>query len=247
MSPLGARLAGRRHPPGATLGPFDVHLWRLELDAPEAHPGHVLATLSADERARATRFRFPVDRRRFITGRGMLRACLGRYLSVDPGSLRFGYTSFGKPVIREPAAGRSLAFNVSHAGGIALLAFGLSRRIGVDIERIDSTLAYEAIARRFFAEGEVAAIRSLPPDLRIRAFFACWTRKEAYVKARGEGITVPLDQFEVSVLPDDPGPALTVHGDPSESSLWLLRSLHVNEQHAAALATDSPLRLTWVE
>jgi 4'-phosphopantetheinyl transferase len=230
-----------------TLGQTDVHLWRIELDAPAVDAGRLVASLSADERARADRYRFPVDRRRFVNGRGMLRACLGRYLSVAPHTVRFGYTSRGKPVIREPEAGRSLDFNVSHAGGIALFAFGLCRRIGVDVERIDPELAHEAVARHFFADGEVAAIRSLSPNLRTRAFFACWTRKEAYVKARGEGITVPLDRFEVAVLPDDPAPSLTIHGDPSETSRWLLRSLNLDDQHAAALATDRLFRLTWIE
>ena len=214
----------------------EVHVWRASLDTTGGHRTNLLATLSPDERARADRFHFERDREHFIAGRGRLRAILSRYLETAPSAVPFGYDTHGKPRLAG-AFRRRLRFNVSHAHGLALYAVSADRELGVDIEWTGRRLE-AGIAERFFAPREVATLRALPPHQQRDAFFACWTRKEAYVKARGEGLTLALDQFEVSLAPGEPAALLRVQGDPDEARRWSLQELTPGPGYAAAFAVE---------
>lgn len=195
-------------------------------------------TLAADERDRANRFVRERDRVRFVISRGLLRAILGRYLARDPRCLRFDYNPFGKPMLSTGSGLPAIRFNVSHSDEMALYAVASGREIGVDIERIQSDFSTDDVALRFFSRQEIATFRALPASCRVEAFFACWTRKEAYLKARGNGLALPLDSFDVSLTPGRPAALLNVHDDAVEATRWSLRELFPGPDHVAALAVE---------
>ena len=182
-------------------------------------------TLSEDERARAERFRFDRDRRRFIASRGLLREVLGRLLGAKADRLAFAYTARGKPVLAAPASGHYLHFNVAHSDSLAVYATAWEYEVGIDIERLRPIEGAEAIASRFFSERELAQWRSVPSRQRMEAFFNCWTRKEACLKATGDGISELLSQIEVSLVPGHPPRLFNMAGDPRAATRWLLESL----------------------
>src|ERR1043166_1017688 len=167
----------------------EVHVWRAGLDLPPAQLERLHRVLSPDEQEKAAWFHFEKDRQHFTAARGFLRMILGRYLGSDPGELRFSYNSYGKPSLAAEFSTPPLRFNLAHSHGLALFAFNCGRELGIDLESIRPDRATEEIAERFFAEAEVAALRSLPLEARVRAFFDCWTRKEAFIKARGMGLS----------------------------------------------------------
>lgn len=218
----------------------EVHLWRAALDAAPARGAGLERFLSQDETERAARFHFAPDRGRFVAARALLRTLLGRYLGRAPGEIRFGYGPNGKPFVAGDDAAAGLRFNLSHSHGLALCAVTRGREIGVDLEWINATMNVEAIARRFFSAREAAALENLPAGQRQRAFFACWTRKEAYVKARGEGLSVPLGDFSVSLGPSEPPALLEVLNDPGESSRWSFLSIDPAPACVAAVAVEGP-------
>ncbi len=188
----------------------EVHLWTFRLE-PGLDDGALLAPC---ERVRADRFHFRRDRDRFIAGRAQLRRILAAYLRQPPEWVHFRYGVSGKPAVSEP-----LAFNLSHSGGFAALAVARFE-LGVDIECIRPI--EEEVAERFFAADEVTRLRSLPQEQQIEAFFTCWTRKEAYVKALGDGLLLALDSFSVSLEPEAPARLLRTGDDPVEPSRWQL-------------------------
>lgn len=187
--------------------------------------------------ARAERFRSPTDARRFVAGRGILRAILGRYLGRDPSTLSFRYDASGKPSLAPDGGETRCRFNVSHSNALALYAIAWEREVGVDVEYVRPG-SNEGIAERFFAPREVASLGQFPADRRDRAFFACWTRKEAYLKARGQGLLLGLDRFEVSVDPDETVVSLRSDAERAEASRWSLRALAPAPGHAAAVAAE---------
>lgn len=215
--------------PAADAG--EVHLWRVSLGRP-VRP--LLLSLAADERARAARFHFPRDRRRFIVARGLLRAILGRYLACAPATLRLAYGPQGKPWL---AGHPSLTFNLTHAHELALVAVAWERQVGVDLAYVgDRPAEEEALAARFFAPQEVAALQRVPQAARPHAFLQAWTRKEAYAKARGDGLSRPLNRFAVSLAPEAP-PALLWDGDdPDAPACWQLLALEPDPAYVAAVA-----------
>jgi len=218
------------------LGDDEVHVWRAALNIKESRVQSLRRTLTADERARAERFHFQKDREHFIVARGLLRAILGRYLDVEPSQLRFSYSPYGKPSLAGEFNADALCFNLSHADGLALYAVTRGRQLGIDIERVRAELADEQVAERFFSPREVAVLRALSGNMQPQAFFNCWTRKEAYIKARGEGLSLPLDQFDVSLAPGEPAALLRTSGDSQEAFRWLLRELAPGLGFVAALA-----------
>jgi 4'-phosphopantetheinyl transferase len=189
--------------------------------------------LDADERERAARFVFQRHRDHFAVGRARLRLVLGRYLGADPAALRFSYGFAGKPELTPPC----FPFNVSHSDGLALIAIGGPGRLGIDIERVRPRKDPGSF-RYFFAPAEQAALQALPPEMQERAFYTCWTRKEAYIKGRGDGLGFGLDRFEVSVSPVVPAKLLRVLDDPEEPSRWEMRSLDPAPDYAATLAVE---------
>ena len=216
-----------------------VHVWRVSLDESPSQLASFRDTLDDDERSRADRFYFSRDREHFIVARGVLRALLGRYLDRSPRSVAFTYSSHGKPALASEFDEDAIRFNLSHSQGTALYAVTRGRELGVDLEFIRSDLEAEQIAERFFSQREIVALRALPPDLRKFAFFLCWTRKEAYIKARGEGLSMGLDQFDVSLIPGEPAALLRTEPDPDEAFGWSLRNLTPGCGYAAALATKA--------
>jgi 4'-phosphopantetheinyl transferase len=218
------------------LGENEVHVWQASLELPSSQVQRLEHNLSEEELERAERFHFKRHRSHFIAARGLLRIILGSYLKTDPGNLRFRYGPKGKPELAGKTGQRPLRFNVSHSHGLALYAVTHDRRIGVDVERIRPDVAGEKIAERFFSPREAATLRELPASVRQEAFYTCWTRKEAYLKAVGEGITLRLDQFEVSVTPGEPAVLLSINGDPKEASYWSLKGLGPGPGYVGALA-----------
>jgi 4'-phosphopantetheinyl transferase len=221
----------------ASLDQANVHVWVANLgDLPEAA---LRALLSPDERERGRRFHFERDRRRFVNARGLLRVLLGRYLDVLPSSLLFGYGPRGKPFL---AGHDEVRFNVSHSGGLALLAFARGCELGVDIEQERALAGSADIARHYFSAGEEEALRSLAPEQREAAFFRCWTRKEAFIKATGDGLSRPLDTFDVTLAPGEPARLLRVQGEPEAMRRFWLEDLRPAPGFAGALAVEGTAR-----
>jgi len=234
-------------PENPMLGADDVHVWAAALDIPEADAALLWQTLSADERARALRFRFDRDRRHYLASRGFLRYLLAQYLGSRPADLQFSYSSYGKPALQDGGP----AFNISHSHGLALLAVSRDRAVGVDVEfcRADANARYPIasleIARQFFSLAEVEALCRLPPEAQVEAFFSCWTRKEAFVKALGEGLSYPLKDFDVSLAPGEPAALLHVRSDPATIHRWQLIDLAPAPGYVAALAVaGQPVRVS---
>ena len=225
------------NPPKKLILPSNaVHVWRASLDVSASELRILEHTLAADERARAERFYFQKHREHFIAGRGLLRDILSRYLYTEPDQLRFSYNAYGKPALTEDTSAEALCFNLSHSNGIALYALTRGREIGVDIEYFRPDVEAAKLAERFFSPREAAVLRALPEHLRKEGFFNCWTRKEAYIKAEGEGMAIPLSTFDVSLTPGEPAALLRTERQPQGPPCWSLQALNPEHGYAAALA-----------
>jgi 4'-phosphopantetheinyl transferase len=215
-----------------------VHVWPVSIQGPIAVVDQFCSLLSADETARAARFRFEHLQHSFILARGALRILLGRYLNTPPCDLGFRYGAKGKPALAEPAG---LQFNASHSCDLALFAFTMDCELGVDIEAVRSMPDRDDIARRFFCAEETTELMTLPAGERDQGFFLCWTRKEAYIKATGEGLSAPLDAFRVTLRPGESARMIHLERDPIAAQAWSLHDLTPDPRYAAALAyQDSP-------
>jgi 4'-phosphopantetheinyl transferase len=230
----------------------DVHIWLAKLDDFAADSLQPL--LTEDELARAARFHFAKDRNHFMVARGWLRRLLGAYLDINARDLRFSYAEKGKPALeveqpdllnrrsldrgsldRDSLDQGSLNFNLAHSNALAIYAFSRDREVGVDLEFMRDDLADEKIAERFFSPGENEVLKGLPAELRKQAFFDCWTRKEAYIKARGEGLSMPLAEFDVSLAPGDAAALLSNHKEPEEVARWSMQSVVAPAGYVAAV------------
>lgn len=226
----------------ARLGADAVHVWI----APTGSGVDALYEwLSADERARAGRFVFARDRRRYIAARGVLRVLLGRYLDLAPAAVSFRYEAGGKPALA-PGQSSDLDFNVSHSADVAVVAISRAGQVGVDIEAIRSLPDRDDLARGIFTDAEYAALRALPFDLRDLGFFNGWTRKEAFVKATGEGLSRSLVDFEVTLTPGAAARLVHVNGDRSEAARWTIRNLPAIPGFAGALAVGGDPDIRWL-
>ena len=227
----------------------EVHVWNAHLDPPNARAEQLTPVLSEDERGRAGRFHFAKDRAHFIHTRCVLRALLGHYLNVPPANVAFRYGRTGKPELSPEFRDTSLQFNLSHSHGQLLFAIARHCAIGVDIEMIRPDTDIESIAERFFSFAETEQLRAVNGLGKRTAFFNGWTRKEAYLKARGEGIGEGLNQFAVSLTPGKPARLLFDRRDPDAVSRWSIHDLATSSGFAAALvveATDLTLkRFAW--
>ena len=224
----------RRHLSGAEL-----ELWAIPIARCRGAIEALRQPLDADERSRAERFRHAADRELYVVSHGALRGILAAYLPADPASLRFRVAEQGKPALIPEPGWPDLRFNLSHTRGMALCAVAVGREVGVDVEWIDAASSHLPIADRFFSAHEVAALHRLPAALRLRGFFNCWTRKEAYIKARGEGLSLPLASFDVSLAPGEPAALLAVRSAEPAAEPWSLHDLTITEGYAAALAVAS--------
>lgn len=215
-----------------------IHVWFLDLSG-LVEPGQAARLLSPAELSRARRFRLDRDRLAYIARRAVLRQLLAGYLRSEAGSLQFVHGSQGKPALAASQSGERLYFNLSHSGRAAIFAVTRLGEIGIDLESIQPMAGLEKIAEHFFSGREVAALRHLPSQERLGAFFACWTRKEAFIKALGGGLSISLDSFEVSLLPGQPARILHVRHDPEEARRWSLYDLRPARGYAAALAAPA--------
>lgn len=222
----------------------DVHVWRASLELPAARIQSLANLLSADEQERADRFYFQKDRNHYIVARATLRLILSRYLDTQAREIRFRYGPKGKPDLKLNSDAKPLYFNISHSYELALYAVTCVGEIGIDVEHIHPGPARESIAERFFAPAEVDVLRSLPAHLQDEAFYTCWTRKEAYIKAVGEGLSLALDQFEVSLIPREPAVLLKTRPDAAEAARWWLHALTPGPDYVAALAVAGNPRKT---
>ncbi len=225
-------------PASLNLGENEVHIWQVELGQPLAIINELRQHLTADELARAKRFHFEKDRKHFIVGRGVLRQILSRYLQVNPSSIRFSYKSHGKPFIEFPHEATTLNFNLSHSGNVALYAFSQQRELGIDVEKLRPMPDGAQIAKRFFSAPEYEVFLSVPEAKRDEAFFNCWTRKEAYIKAIGDGLSYPLDAFQVSLKPGDNAALLHVRDAPQEVARWALHHLDPRVDYIGAIIVE---------
>ena len=215
-------------------------MWFGRLDRTPARLTRMRTILNAEETARADRFYLDVHRNRFIAARALLRDLLAGYLAQPPEAIRFAYNEWGKPALAPGFVASDLRFNLSHSQELAMYAFVLERDVGVDIEMIREEVASEKIAENFFSRREVETLRALPREHQAEAFFNCWTRKEAYVKARGEGLSIELDSFDVSLIPGEE--AKILRGDDCLN--WSLATFKPDHGWVAAMATQgSPLQI----
>jgi 4'-phosphopantetheinyl transferase len=212
-----------------------VDVWRATLDQPQEVMTQFLQVLSADEHARAGKFHFDADRKRHIIGRGLSRLLLGHCLGTAARELKFTHNEFGKPSLSGASVPR---FNISHSGELVLVALARGCTIGIDVERMRKDMAQAEIAERFFSPRECAALAGLAPEMQCEAFFACWTRKEAYLKARGDGLSLPLDQFDVAFIPGDVPRLVETRHDPAEAHRWTIRALDPGYGCMAAVAAE---------
>lgn len=220
------------------LNPRDIHVWHASLEQPIEIVRSLRSLLSADEIAKADRFRFAKDQRHFTVGRGTLRKLLGAYLNAAPEEIKFDYSYYGKPSLRGPG-NSTLKFNLAHSGGIALYAFTVIGEVGVDVEFIRPEFTGDDIARRFFSQAEVRSLDALPDEVRTRAFFNCWSRKEAFIKAKGLGLSLGLDQFDVTLGYELPAAVLATRWDEREAARWSLQPIDVGTDYAGAFAIES--------
>jgi 4'-phosphopantetheinyl transferase len=214
----------------------EVHVWIGSLEPADSVIEYLAQTLSPDEVERARRFRFEHLRRRFIAGRGMLRDILGRYTRIEPVHIKFAYGMKGKPRLAQDSS--AIRFNLAHSGPLAVYAIAKRREVGVDLEQTHPLDDFHEVARRYFSQAEYAALAALPTSQHIEGFFNCWTRKEAYIKALGDGLSFPLDQFEVTLRPGDPPQLLRVNGAPQEVTRWKLEAFYPAEGYTAALIAE---------
>ena len=220
-------------PAGLQLGSNDVHIWRASLDVDSSVREGLVAVLSTAEQERAARFAFAGDWNRFSVARAILRRLLGGYLGKPPQDVVLETLAHGKPILALTAGIPNLHFNLSHSHEFALFAFCLEHEVGIDIEKIRPQVAFEGIESRYFSPKERAELETLPLDLRREGFFLCWTRKEAYVKARGEGLKVPLESFSISLTPGNPAVL-----ESSDKERWTLHSLHPGTGFVGGLAVE---------
>jgi 4'-phosphopantetheinyl transferase len=227
-------------PSSFQLASGEVHSWCASLDVSPETSARLYATLTPDERIRSARFQFERDQQRFIVARGALRDLLGRYLQIQPGKINFVYNAFGKPDLGPEFANR-LKFNLSHSAGLALIAIATASDVGVDLEYIRAQFDCADIARRFLSTAEVDYLTALPSHLYAEAFFSCWTKKEAYLKACGDGLAIPLNSFSVPLASNPAHTALDFYVAPKDIApprRWSLYTLRPAPGYAGALAIE---------
>jgi 4'-phosphopantetheinyl transferase len=220
------------------LNPHDVHLWYASLALTPIQEKEYTLFLSADEIARAERFHFPEHKRRYIAARAILRNILSQYISINPKKIQFSYSPQGKPFISD----QRLQFNVSHSHDMAIYGFINHSAIGVDIERISDTY-HDGVAKRYFSAQEYQGLNQLPPEQRVVAFYRIWSRKEAVIKALGQGLSFPLASFSVPV--EETFSMVEIEIDFQGKSYWHLENVQVHPGYQAACVTAARVN-NWI-
>jgi len=219
-----------------SIQPNEVHVWTVNLAQPALQVEQLSTLLSYDERIRAGRFCFVEHANRYTVARANLRRILSRYTDLAPSLLQFQYTVNGKPFL----ANASIRFNLSHSSDLALVAVTREREVGIDVERIRPDDDLLDAAEHYFAPVERIALRSLASEEQCFGFFRCWTRKEAYLKARGDGLSLDLHSFSVSLGLDEPALIASAEG-PAELCRWKFAHLNLHDDYAAALAVEGQM------
>ena len=217
----------------------EIHVWKINLDELCSQISHLQTFLSEDEKQRAGRYHFQKDAFRFIAARASLRILLARYVNASPKQIDFDYSEYGKPYVSRESSDLMINFNISHSERLALIAFGMQEEIGVDIEMHREDFATFDIAQRFFSAVELESLLNLTKLEFKQAFFNCWTRKEAYIKAKGLGLSLALDSFAVETA-DSPNPKLQVSEIyPADVYSYSFHSFEPEHRFSAALAADT--------
>jgi 4'-phosphopantetheinyl transferase len=214
------------------LADGEIHLWSSGVHKPEAIQTALYRKLSLDERGKAARFRFDEHRNAYIVARGLLRLILSHYVGIEPEQLHFTYGPRGKPALRDS----DLYFSASHSEGLVVYALARQPQLGIDVEYVRPIATLEVIAKQFFSAAEYDDLLTLNRSKRREGFFNCWTRKEAYVKAVGDGLYTPLDQFQVTLKPNQPATFVTIQGDQTLAARWSLFDWKPREQYSGAIA-----------
>lgn len=217
------------------IGSNGVHVWKSLLDEDEDRIRYFFTLLSEHEKQRALRFHAARHCRQYVVAHGLLRLILGGYLEADPGSLTFCANRYGRPFLCMDQKTFPLLFNLSHSHNLCMIAVSPGLEIGIDVEYMDRDINVQEVANRFFSKGEVEKINSLPEDFRRYTFFRCWTRKEAYLKAKGKGLSMGLHQFEVSLLPTEPPAVLSSDDSPEDVDRWNVFDLDPSPGYIGAL------------
>jgi len=215
------------------LGVNELHLWRVCLSDLEANVSELRLLLSKEEQARSDRYIRSADSVKFIVSRAVLRLILAQYLGLKPSEIFISTGEFGKPYISKSLNINDLAFNLSHSGDLCLVAVSYGKEIGVDVEKLRDDVEVEDLATKYFSTEEIAELQALPNGLRRLGFFLCWTRKEAYVKAKALGLQIPLDRFSVSLTPGRPA---EIRG--AEAGGWTILSFELGPGYVAAVVAE---------
>ena len=226
---------------------LDVDVWVIALPRSPDCIGPFWQILGPDERRRTEEFYRRSDSAQYVSSHAALRIILAHYAENDPRHFRFVCGAHGKPAIDPDLGLPDIRFNLSHSGNLAAIAVNLASEVGIDIEHIQPARANIAIAERFFSPQEIGALRALPESDQVLGFFSCWTRKESYLKARGDGLSVPLSDFDVSLAPEEPPVLLGSRIDPSEPNRWQLFEVPVEEGYVACLAMENSVEDDFAE
>lgn len=240
MTPMNSAKIFCAPPSCIKLNVGEVHIWRVCLDQSESTIEVLTRILSDEEKKRAVGFLFTNDRKRFIACRAILKLILGRYLKLDPNQVYFSYSSKEKPLISKSINTQNLQFNLSHSDTLALYAFTLCHEIGIDVEKIINIPEIDQIVMRFFSAGEYRIYRALTERKKKELFFKYWTRKEAFAKAIGEGLTIPLEKLDVSNVTNKTVKTFVFEGFPQNSSQWHIHDLDIDSGYKAAFVKKKP-------
>ena len=216
----------------------DIHIWCTPLNVSQEDLSHYISLLSLDEKTRAERFYFEKDRNHFIVGRGLLRTLISRYLEMNPAQIEFVYEDHGKPALKPVLQDKTLGFNLSHSKDLALYAFSWDRKVGVDVEHIHPMPDIDDFAERFFSSRESAYINSLSGQQKEAVFFKLWTCKEAFLKANGNGLTLPINEVEISLETESSVRLQSIGKEKEQTAHWRLEIFNPVPGYQAALAVE---------
>ncbi len=211
----------------------EIHIWLCNLDVSEQSIKKSKEILSIAEIEKANKFHFLNDKKSYVISHANLRAILSKYLNKDAKKIGFSYNKFGKPFLQDPKD-KSICFNLSHSGNFCLIGVTRSDKIGVDIEKINKEFSSLEIAKNYFSKKEYSEILNLPIHERTKAFYYCWTRKEAYIKAEGKGLSIELDSFDVTI--SEKKVKILRINDSSNVNNWQLYNLPINDEYCASVA-----------
>lgn len=220
------------------MGIRDIHLWQIDTKQFVNKLPKYYVELSQDEKKRADKFYFVKDKINFILAHAFLRGLLGKYIGVETESIQFYFNRYGKPLVSTDE-GEGVCFNLSHSGSMIFIALSPLYHIGVDVEQVKENKSFLSLSSSYFTKAEHSAICELPEKEQLPAFFRCWTRKEAYIKGQGKGLSLALDSFEVNVQNSKKELLLNTCHDPLALDRWSLLDIKISDEYVAALAVEN--------